>query len=290
MHWLLEEAHTFCSLAVSQLHSPPFVSVSPGTPIPFLLRLVVRAKKAEGASASSTLTPALPLDGSNGGPTFTFTRLVRNQSKKSKFGTRSKLDLTTKLPVYVRWSCAHLDGARASSSGSAGVAGPGHGWTPCVRDAKASSFPYTSTALLSGFMFFPLSPSFELPTLSVSYTLHLTLPSNGQRNKLEEQLCVVRASSGVRVDQLAFLTTEEANQRALVTRQAALLQTLHKLQGDAHEVQKLIRLTTLAGNGEKEEGWDGATFEQAVASEKEQHQMQDLSRYNETVDTLHKSR
>lgn len=269
-----------------QLYSPPLTSVSPGTPIPFLLRLVVRTKSQADATASSGIIPALPLDGSGNSPTFKFKRLVRNRTKKAKFGT-SKLEFTTKLPVHVDWSRAHLEASAIStSSQESAVAGPGHGWTACAHDSSAASFPYYTTALLSGFMSIPLSPSFELPTLSVIYTLRLNIPLDGLRNNLDEELGVVRAGSGVTQAELASLDVAEASRRAVGTRRVSLLQTLNNMQGDEQEVQKLGEMDKLPEYGDDaEESW---IDEKSGKAETEKEQSHDLPEYDEAVDGMAK--
>lgn len=267
------------------MYSPPLASVSPGTRIPFLLRLVVRTKSEGDMTA---VAPALPLDGSGNGPTFKVKRLVRNRTKKSKIGT-TKLDLTAKLAVPVEWSGAHLAAsslvAATSSSVSPSIAGPGHAWTSPTRDAKAS-FPYSSTALLSGQMTLPLSPSFELPTLSVTYALHLRIPLEGLRNTLDEHLCVVRAVSGVTQAELASLDVAEANRPAVGTRRAVLLQTLGEVQGDEREVEKLDEMSRLPGYGEEdEESW---VDEKGGKETKGMDQSHELPEYDEALEGVRK--
>lgn len=264
------------ALLLSQMYSPPLLSVSPGTPIPFLLRLIVRAKASADATA---IVPALPLDGSGAGPAFTVKRLVRNQSKKSKPG-RTKLDFTEKLPVHVDWSRAHLVGNAATSSTS-GTAGPGHGWTSCSHDCNAASFPYSTTALISGLLFFSLSSSFELPTLSVTYTLHLSIPLGGRHNNLDEQLCVVRASSGVTAAELASLTATEATRRAIGSHRASLLQMLSSAQG----TQRLNEIALLSKSAN--EGGESRCGDSDRPASVEEH-AQDLPQYEEAVDGLSK--
>jgi len=253
--------------------------------IPFLLRLVLRTKTEEDTKA---VAPSLPLEGDDNGPAFKIKRSVRNRTKKSRIGT-SGLELTAKFPVHVDWSRAHLagnpTGTAASSSTEAAVAGPGHGWTPSVRDAKAS-FAYSTTALLSGFMVLPLSPSFELPTLRVGYTLRLAFPLDGLRNSFDEQLCIVRATSGVTAQDLASASVDvaEASTRAIGARRASLLQTLNNMQGDAEEVRKLDEMAKVPDYGDGEEG----TWTDEKHGKKGAEKQHDLPEYDEAVDGMGK--
>lgn len=252
----------------SQFHSPPLSSVSPGTSFPFLLRIIIRTKSLADATPSIAKLPLLPMEESSKESIrrlgFRVKRLTRN-SMFTAFGLCEN-DLMSSIPAQVLWSNAHsaVSAATCSSpnleeregTSEPIVLGPTHSWTPCAHDASAPSFPYYTTALLSGLISFPISPSFQLPTLRVTYTLHLRIPLVGLGNNLDEQLCVLEASSGVTAAQLAAIGSAEATRRAMGTRGAEMLRSIDRIQGDAEEWQKLDELALLpAYDAENEDAW-----------------------------------